>query len=206
MRSSAGRLTLVAVVIAAAVAVMSAAAMAAEAYTGYLLRGGEQTGFRVSGSPEVAPTVAAYLRDHQLTGTAARTVKRLLTGYGFAGSAQEQLLGPGGRQGFSLVATFPTTSGPGALRNDLYASVYDAEYDGHARLRRVEVSAIPTLRGVLAVEGEVATVNVYWTLGRCTLGSGAYFPLGARLSAAQTEAPVIAGVRAQRSRLRGRCT
>jgi len=206
MRSSAGRMARAVAAAVAALAVMSAVAMAGDSATGYLLRGREQTGFRVSGSPQVAPTAVAYVREHQLTGATARTVKRLLTGYGFTGSAQEQLVGAGGRQGFSLVATFSRKSGPVAASNYLYTAVYDAEYDEHAHVRRFLASGVATLRGVLAVEGRVATVNVYWTEGRCALGSGAYFPAGARLSTAGAEAPVVAGVRAQRARMRGRCT
>lgn len=206
MSSPLRRMALTAGIAAVSLAAIGGVAVAGGAISRYLLRSGQQPGFRVSGQPLVARSVAASIRDLHMTGAQARAFTRVLTRAGFAGGAQEQLAGRGGRQGFSLVATFARASGPAAVRNYLIANASNDNRRGHLRLIAFAVPGVPSARGVTASDGTVATSNAYWTEGRCVFGSALYLPSAARLGTAAINAPVIAGIRSQRAATRGRCS
>jgi hypothetical protein len=205
MSSATRRMAVTAGIAATSLAGLGGVALAGETVARYLLRSGEQPGFHVAGRPVVAPTVAASVRDLHMTGPQATTFARLLTGAGFAGGAQERLAGPGGQQGFALVATFTRASGPATVRNYLIATAYHDNAGGHIRLVRFRVPGVPSARGVTASDGAVATANAYWTEGRCVFGSGLYLPSAAGRTPAAIAAPVITGIRSQRARTHGHC-
>lgn len=196
------RVVLPAGMAASSLATLGGVALAATGISHYLLHTGEQPGFTVTGRPLVARTVAASVRDLQLKGRQAKTVTELLTRGGFAGSAQEHLVASGGRQGFSLVAALHRTGGPSRVRDYLLAN---AVKDQSGRVTRFAVRGVPSARGVTAVDGVLATSNVYWTEGRCVFGSGLFLPVATGRSVAEINAPVIAGLKAQRARTHGRC-
>jgi hypothetical protein len=206
MSSATRRAALTAGIAALSLAVMGGVAVAGDTVSGHLLRSGEQTGFRVSGRPLFAPTVAAAIRDLHMTGKPAKAYARVLTRAGFRGGSQEQLAGRSGAQGFALVAALASASGPANVRNYLITVAYDDNSGGHSRLTRFRVPGVPSARGLTAFAGTVATSNVYWTEGRCVLGSGLYLPDAAQLTPAAVNAPVIAGVRSQRARTHGHCS
>jgi hypothetical protein len=199
------RTALTAGIAAASLATIGGVAVAADTVSRYLLRSGQQPGFRVLGRPVFAPTVSASVRDLHMQGRQATAFGRLLTAAGFAGGAQEHLVGPGGRQGFSLVAIVARASGPAAVRNYLINNADHDNAGAHTRLIRFRVPGLPSARGVTAFAGTVATSNVYWTEGRCVFGSGLFLPSAAKLTTAAVNAPVIAGIRSQRARTHGRC-
>jgi hypothetical protein len=196
------RVVLTAAIAASSLAALGGIALAAIGISTYLLRSGEQTGFTVTGRPLVARTVAASVRDLQLKGRQAKTFTQLLTAGGFTGDAEEHLVASGGRQGFSLVAAFHRPGGPARVRDYLLGN---AERDQSGRVTRFAIPGVPSARGVTAVEGVLATSNVYWTEGRCVFGSGLFLPRASGLSVAAINAPVIAGLRAQRARTHRRC-
>jgi hypothetical protein len=200
------RMALTAGIAASWLATTGGVALARDTVSRYLLRSGQQPGFRVSGRPVFAPTVSASIRDLHMRGRQATAFARLLTRAGFAGGAQEQLVGQGGRQGFSLVTTLARASGPAAVRNYLITNAYQDNTSAHGRLIRFRVPGMPSARGVTAFDGTVATSNAYWIEGRCVLGSGLFLPSADKLTTAAVNAPVIAGIRAQWARTHGHCS
>jgi hypothetical protein len=81
------RVALIAGIVASSVAGTGGVALARDTVSRYLLRSGEQPGFRVAGRPVFDSTVAASVRDLHLQGRRATTFARLLTRGGFRGGA-----------------------------------------------------------------------------------------------------------------------
>jgi hypothetical protein len=172
----------------------------------YLLRSGEQPGFHVKGQVQITPTIAAYVKLAELKGKAAAAATKLLNTAGYAGGADEGLGGAKGLQGFSVVETFSQAAGPALVRNFLINQAVGNQKGGGTKEYRFSVPGVSSARGVTAVDGKIATANVYWTEGSCELGSGLYLPKGGKLSAKAIAAPVIAGVKAQHRRTHGGCS
>jgi hypothetical protein len=185
---------------------LCASALAATGFTRFLLRSGEQPGFKVDGRPAVAKTIASYLKESGLKGKQAAAQTKLLTAAGFTGGAQEQLSGPGGLQGFSLVGTFSKRTGATAVKQNLLTTAISQQKGGGTKEYRFKVPGVPSAGGVTAITGKVATANVYWTEGGCAFGSGLYLPNGGSMTTAAIAKPVIAGVQSLHQRTHGNCS
>ncbi len=165
-------------------------ALAAGGLRALLLRSGEQTGFRVVGHDSRWTTAARFVKDGGEKGKQAQRDTRALKAAGFKRAISEQLAGSAGAQGFSLVVQLGSRAGATKLARTL---ALRASKQGRGKLTRFKVPGVPSARGYawVSAKGKPSVANVYWTIRRCTLGSGDYLPLG------QAPAkPVIAGVRA----------
>ena len=139
----------------------------------FLMRNGEEPGFRRGAAPDQTPQsggtitgVKAYVRDMHLT----PADERRLRSEGFISFASEPIRGPRETAGITNVALFATAKGAEhdlahELRTDVIRSAGPV-----AKLRRFTVSAIPGARGWTASEPHVG--NLLWVQGRCVLVLG----------------------------------
>jgi len=189
------------------VAAVGSASAASSGIATHLLRAGEQTGFHVSSKVSRIPTISAYVTWSGDKGAAAKADRKLLKETGFVDAAAEHLAGSGGKQGFSIVGSFSRSDGPAEARNALFASAVSSQRETGTTLTRFRIPGVPTARGVTAISSDgVATANVYWTEGRCTLGSGLYLPDAGSMTPTQVDAPVVHGIRTQLRRSDGHCS
>jgi hypothetical protein len=173
-------------------------------YAAALLQNGEQTGFNVSGgSVKTFSSPAQYISDQGDTGAQAAKDLALLSGAGYTGGANEQLSGDGGSAGFSAMGSASGAKGATALKLALYKAAFAGQPGTVTTFR---VSGVPSAVGLTAREpGGVATSNVYWTYGHCVLGSGLRLPTGGSMTAAEVNAPVVAGITSQNARIAPSC-
>jgi hypothetical protein len=173
-------------------------------YTAALLQNGEQTGFNVSaGSVKTFSNSAQFIAFQGDTGAQASKDLALLTGAGFTGGANEQLSGSGGSAGFSLMGVARGATGATSLKLALYKAAFAGQPGTVTTFR---ISGVPSAVGLTAREpGGVATSNVYWTFGHCVLGSGLKLPAGGSMTAAEVNAPVVAGITSQNARMAPHC-
>ncbi len=170
-------------------------ALAAGDLKAFLLRSGEQTGFRVVGHDTTWTTAAGFVKDGGEKGKAARRDTKALKAAGFKRAINEQLAGSGGAQGFSLVVQLGSRAGATRLARTL---ALRASKQAPGKLSRFKVPGVRSARGYAWVgpKGKPSVANVYWTIRRCTLGSGDYLPRGE-----SPAKPLIAGVKALLRRL-----
>jgi hypothetical protein len=173
-------------------------------YAAALLQNGEQTGFTVSGgSVKTFSSPAQYIADQGDTGAQAAKDLALLTGAGYTGGANEQLSGSGGSAGFSAMGVASGAKGATALKLALYKSAFAGQPGTVTTFR---ISGVPSAVGLTARKpGGVASSNVYWTYGHCVLGSGLELPTGGSMTAAEVNAPVVAGITTQNARMATYC-
>lgn len=189
-----------------ALAALAAAALAATALaatgtlTGFLLRTGEQTGYRVRTRPATQTSVATFVNFGGGTKAQRLTETAQLLKEGFVAASDEQLGATHGRQGFSLAIEFTSPTGAQAGAGDFLATAVTQQKG--AKVSRFRIKAVPSARGVLArYPGGTSTANVYWTEGQCAFGSGDFIPK----QAGPVTAPVVAGVERLYRRTGGTC-
>jgi hypothetical protein len=182
----------------AAVAVLGtsvgAAAAASSGLSAFLLRGGEQPRFVIVNKRIVARTAKQFIAQSGETGQQATRDIAALKQAGFVRSVNEPLGGPRGQGGFSLVVEMKNAKGAAALARTLAVR---AGVQGQGTYHKLKVAGVPSAAGwgFIAPGRKFSIANIYWTSGRCVLGSGDYNPSG-RAPAP----PVIAGVKAQHHR------
>lgn len=198
-------MTLPKVLIATSLALATTAAAALGATSsglaGFLLRSGEQTGFRVHGAPRTQTSVQAFVSFAGGSTKAKQTETAVLEKAGFVAASEEQLRASHGRQAFSLVMEFTSSASARAAVAYLIKSAAQGQKAKGTKIATYRVKGVPSARGVTAVNRTVSTANNYWTEGRCAFGSGDYItkrtdPLSG---------PVISGVQALYRRTKGVC-
>lgn len=184
----------------AAIALTATALAATGTLTGFLLRSGEQTGFRVRTRPATQTSVATFVDTGGGTKQQRLTETAQLLKEGFVAASDEQLGATHGRQGFALVIEFTSPTGAQAGAGDLLTTAFTQQPG--AKVSRFRIKAVPSARGVLArYPGGTSTANVYWTEGQCAFGSG---DIVAK-DAGPVIPPVVAGVKRLYKRTRGTC-
>jgi hypothetical protein len=165
----------------------------------FLMRKGEEPGFRRGAGPDQAPQsggtitgVKAFAKDMHLAPADARRVRR----EGFISFTFAPLRGPRETAGITNVALFATAEGAKhnmahELRTDVIRAVGPV-----ANLRRFTVPGIPGARGWTASEPHVG--NLWWVQGRCVLVLGNQGP-------GPFAGPLSTGARAIYERTNGEC-
>jgi hypothetical protein len=165
----------------------------------FLMRKGEEPGFRRGAGPDQAPQsggtttgVKAFVKDMHLAPADARRVRR----EGFISLTFAPIRGPRETAGITNVALFATAEGAKhnmahELRTDVIRAV-----DPVANLRRFTVPGIPGARGWTASEPHVG--NLWWVQGRCVLVLGNQGP-------GPFAGPLSTGARAIYERTNGEC-
>jgi parallel beta helix pectate lyase-like protein len=166
--------------------------------TQMLMRSHEVTGFAVHGRPHVRRTIRAFLRgsgDH-----AKRPQKRSkqLKASGFIKAADEQLRGPHGAHGFSVVVQLKSPAGARHAARYLFQTFGVHARNGRPTLFRV--SGVPSARGaIFGSRRKGGVASAYWVSGRCVLGASISRRRG------PLSGPVIAGVTSLDRRTAGKC-
>jgi hypothetical protein len=165
----------------------------------FLMRSGEEPGFRQGALPEALPQsgetitgVTAFVKDMQLPPADARRLRS----EGFISFTVQPIRGPRGTAGITNVALF--ASAEGARRNmahELRTDVIRA-FGPVANLRRFTVPGIPGARGWTASKPRVG--NLWWIQGRCVLVLGNQGP-------GPFVGPLSTGARAIYERTGGHC-
>jgi len=165
----------------------------------FLLRKGEEPGFRRGAGPDQVPQsggtitgVNAYVRDMHLAPADARRLRS----EGFISFTSAPIRGPRETAGITNVAQFATAEGAKhnmahELRTDVILAVGPV-----ANLRRFTVPGIPGARGWTASEPHVG--NLWWVQGRCVLVLGNQGP-------GPFAGPLSTGARAIYERTNGDC-
>jgi hypothetical protein len=192
--------TILALATLAAIALTATALATTGILTGFLLRSGEQTGFRVRTRPATQTSVATFVNFGGGTKAERSTETARLLKEGFVAASDEQLGATHGRQGFSLAIEFTSPTGAEAGAGDLFTTAVTQQHG--AQVSRFRIRAVPSARGLLArYPGGTSTANVYWTEGQCAFGSG---DLVAKHAGPVTP-PVVAGVERLYRRTGGTC-
>lgn len=145
----------------------------------FLMRKGEQPGFRRVDRAETFTGVAAFVKDNGMTSADARRLRSA----GFISFMYQPTRGPR-TDGLTNVALFATAEGARAdLANEQKRSNIIKQLPG-AKIRRFTVPGIPGARGWTASTDEVHVGNVYWVQGRCmhVLGNQGPGPFAGPLS------------------------
>jgi hypothetical protein len=164
----------------------------------FLMREGEEPGFRRGALPEAEPRsggtitgVKAYVKDMRLAPADARRLRS----EGFISYAFQPIRGPE-TAGITNVALYATAEGAKhSLAHELRTDVIRAS-GPVANLRRFSVAGIPGARGWTASEPHVG--NVLWVQGRCMLVLGNQGP-------GPFAGPLSKGARAIYERTNGQC-
>jgi hypothetical protein len=165
-----------------------------------LLRSGELPGFVVHPRRHVWPTIRALLRGASDYIHPTRAEFRRLKSAGFARAAGEQLRGPRGAHGFSLVIEFETFIGARTAARYLFASAGLRARSG--RVTRFKVPGVSNARGARFGGGSNGGIaSVFWVEGRCAFGLGLSRPRRGALTG-----PLIEAVRALYRRDAGMCS
>lgn len=136
-----------------------------------LLRSGELAGFSIHRRQQVWSTIRAFLKSATEYPHPTRKAFRRLKSVGFAGAAGEQLRGPRGAHGFSLVIEFNTHAGARNAARYLFDTAGLHAQSGRAR--RFKVPGVSNARGARFGGGRNGgTANIYWVEGRCAFGVG----------------------------------
>jgi hypothetical protein len=161
----------------------------------FLMRNGEEPGFRRGALPDATPQsggtitgVNAYVKDMQLPAADARRLRS----EGFISYRFEPIRGPRETAGITNAAVFKTAEG--AKRN--LARELRAQVGSVANARRFTVPGIPGSSGWTASEPKVG--NVWWVQGRCVLVLGNQGP-------GPFVEPLSKGARAIYERTNGKC-
>jgi hypothetical protein len=165
----------------------------------FLMRKGEEPGFRRGAGPDQAPQsggtitgVEAFVQDMHLAPADARRLSR----EGFVSFASQPIRGPREAAGITNVALFATAEGAKHnMAHELRTDVIRAQ-GPVANLRRFTVPGIPGARGWTASEPHVG--NLWWVQGRCVLVLGNHGP-------GPFAGPLSTGARAIYQRTKGQC-
>lgn len=165
----------------------------------FLMRNGEEPGFRQGAAPDALPRsretitgVKAFVKEEGLGPADARRLRS----EGFISFTVQPIRGPR-TAGITNVALFATAEG--ARRNLERQSSPDAirrTAPPEARIRHFTVPGVPGARGFTFSEPRVG--NVFWVQGRCVLGLGNQGP-------GPFVGPLSTGVRAIYQRTNGEC-
>ena len=167
--------------------------------TPFLMRKGEEPGFRPGALPGAMPRsrdtitgVDAFVQEFGLTPADARRLRS----EGFVSFTNQPIRGPRQTAGITNVVLYETAEGAKrGLAHDLRPDVIRA-MDPVEGLRFFTVRGVPGARGWTASEPHVG--NVFWVQGRCVLGLGNQGP-------GPFAGPLSAGVRAIYQRTKGQC-
>jgi hypothetical protein len=165
----------------------------------FLMREGEEPGFRPASAPDQVPHsggaitgVKAFVQDMHLTPADARRLRS----EGFISFAAQPIRGPRGTAGITNVALFASAKGAQHhMAHELRTDVIRA-FGPVANLRRFTVPGIPGARGWTASEPHVG--NLWWVQGRCVLVLGNQGP-------GPFAGPLSTGARAIYERTNGEC-
>jgi hypothetical protein len=165
----------------------------------FLMRKGEEPGFRRGAGPDQAPQsggtitgVEAFVKDMHLAPADGRRLRR----EGFISFASQPIRGPREAAGITNVALFATAEGAKHnMAHELRTDVIRAQ-GPVANLRRFTVPGIPGARGWTASEPHVG--NLWWVQGRCVLVLGNQGP-------GPLAGPLSTGARAIYERTNGDC-
>ena len=163
----------------------------------FLMRKGEEPGFRPGAAPGAQPAsggtitgLKAFVEEMQL----APADERRLRSEGFVSYSFEPIRGPR-TAGITNVTLYATAKGAKhSLAHETRTDVIRSF--GHAGLRRFSVPGVPGARGWTASEPHVG--NVYWVQGRCMLVLGNQGP-------GPFAGPLSTGARAIYERTNGEC-
>lgn len=157
----------------------------------FLMREGEEPGFRPVGRVDTLEGVDAFVKDSGLPQADARRLR----GEGFISFVVRRIRGPR-TDGVTNVALYATAEGAEqSLAHELRPSVIRA-FGPVANLRFFTVSGIPGARGWTASKPHVG--NLHWVQGRC------FFVLGNQ-GPGPFEGPLSTGARAIYERTNGEC-
>jgi hypothetical protein len=164
----------------------------------FLMRNGEEPGFRPGAAPGATPSsggtttgVREFVEDMHLPPADARRLR----GEGFISFAFQPIRGPR-TAGISNVALFATAEGAEHnMAHELRTEVIRA-FGPVANLRYFTVPGIPGARGWTASEPHVG--NLWWVQGRCVLVLGNQGP-------GPFAGPLSTGARAIYQRTKGQC-
>ena len=160
----------------------------------YVVRGGEETGYRPAGVAQVAHTVAAS----EVGNPNANADEKRLTSEGFVQGASVDTNGADGAVGRSSVTELGS---PAAAAREQQASVREAALEQRgAAVSHFTAAGIPGSTGILApaAPGGQSTANLYFREGRCALW------VGDETSKPNYRAAVIAAARAIYARTNGK--
>ena len=165
----------------------------------FLMRNGDEPGFRRGALPDAMPQaggtitgVKAYVEDMRLTPADARRLRS----EGFLSYTFEPIRGPRGTAGITNVALYKTAEGAKkSLAHELRTDVIRA-FNPVTGLRRFTVPGVPGAGGWTASEPRVG--NVYWVQGRCLMVLGNQGP-------GPFTGPLSKGVQAIYERTDGKC-
>ncbi len=165
----------------------------------FLMREGEEPGFRPDAQPGASPRsretitgVKAFVKSDDLTPVDARRLRR----EGFISIVFQPIRGPQ-TAGVSNVAVFATAEGAqNDMAHELRTGVIRSFLPDDAKIGRFDVPGIPGARGFTASEPRVG--NVFWVQGRCVLVLG-------NQGSGQLDGPLSKGARAIYERTNGEC-
>jgi hypothetical protein len=157
----------------------------------HLLNTGELSGFKGS-PPSVYHTASAWLGEQTGTSQVTAAETKPLTDLGFVAAARENLNGPDGHAGLSLVEQFKT---PGGARSELAAQhrVLESTAPGYTAF------SVPGIPGAFAYAATGPGINLAFASGDY------YYLVGEFVSAAnaRSEAGLIAAANSLRRRAQG---
>ncbi len=162
-------------------------------FTRFLMRDGEQPGFRRIETVQTEP--AAAFAEHAAL-TAAE--KRRLRSDGMGLATFQPTEGPDTR-GVTSVTLFATAKGATHwLAQEQREDYIRRQMPGGGKVRRFDVSGIPGARGWMAAKGEHDVGNVFWVQGRCLMILGNEGP-------GPFAGPLSTGAKAIYARTKGQC-
>jgi hypothetical protein len=165
----------------------------------FLMRNGEEPGFRQGALPGQVPRsrdtitgVKAFVEEMRLAAADARRLR----GEGFISFTAQPIRGPRGTAGITNIALFASAEGARHnMAHELRTDVIRA-FGPVANLRRFTVPGIPGARGWTASKPRVG--NLWWVQGRCVLVLGNQGP-------GPFVGPLSTGARAIYERTAGHC-
>jgi hypothetical protein len=171
----------------------------------FLMRNGEEPGFRQGALPGAEPRsgeaitgVEAFVKDMHLAPADARRLRS----EGFTSFTVQPIRGPRETAGVTNVTQFATPAG--ARHNMAHELRTDVIRTFVAKIRRFTLPGIPGARGFTAFKSDAASdpqgkvANVFWVQGRCMLGLGNQGP-------GPLVGPLSTGARAIYERTGGDC-
>jgi hypothetical protein len=176
---------------------------AASSLTSFVVRTGEETGFKPEAPPAVYSSIAAFVHGEHDTAQEARKDSARLAAEGFHGAAIEYtILTHSSAAGAGLSSVVELGSPAAAARELAHDVLSDIAAQGkRARIRRFTVSGVPGAVGFTATEARHpgGAANVSFSEGNCVL------LVGDSLSKGDLAGPVKAGTLAIYRRTNGDC-
>ena len=176
---------------------------AASSLTSFVLRTGEETGFKPEAPPAVYSRIAAFVHGEHDTAQEARRDSARLKAEGFRGAAIEYTIltrGPAAGSGLSSVVELGSpTAAAKELAYDVRSDI--AAQGKRARIHRFTIAGVPGAVGFTATEAHTpgGAANVSFSEGDCVL------LVGDSLSEGDLAGPVKAGTVAIYRRTNGQC-